>query len=169
MHIRSFLIKWIMILAVLWIVLGGYFEVDFIDILITSVAVTVIGYVADRYLLPRTGNVMAAVIDFVMAWAIIWFLGSFLYDDDTNAINTAAFISALIITVGELLFHRYMRDKVSNESETAEGDRPNTNKGYYQQTDLRTEFAEEEDMDSAKKAKEKDQAMQADNDQSNNK
>ena len=136
-----------MILAVLWIVLGWFYGVSFTDILITSVVLTVVAYVADVFLLQSVGNVLAAIMDFVMAMAIIWLIGSYLYEGPIS-LGTASFISALIITIGELLFHRYMKNQIGEKPSSG-----NEGKGYYQQTDLRTEFGSEVDVDAAKKAK----------------
>lgn len=145
MHMRSFLIKWIMILAVLWVVLGWFYGVSFTDILLTSVILTAVAYVADVYILPRVGNVFAAIIDFVMAMVVIWLMGSYLFDE--IPLGTASFISAIIITIGELLFHRYMKNQVSEkQSKTTERDQV-----YYEPSNLRTEFGSEVDVDTAKK------------------
>ena len=147
LHFKSFLIKWIMILAVLWIVLGWFYGVSFTDILITSVVLTVVAYVADVYMLQSVGNVFAAIIDFIMAMAIIWLIGSYLYEEPIS-LGTASFISAFIITIGDLLFHRYMKNQIGEQPPTTKEE-----KGYYQQTDLRTEFGSEVDVDAAKKEK----------------
>jgi len=143
MNFKAFLIKWIMVLAVLWIVLGWFFGVSFTDILITSVVLTVIGYVGDAFILPRVGNVFAAITDFVLAYAVVWMMGNMLIEEPI-ALGTASFISALIITVGELFFHRFMGNHVIDKETTD----PHDKKGYYQQGNLQTEFGEDIDIKS---------------------
>ncbi|WP_075619064.1 YndM family protein [Paenisporosarcina indica] len=159
---KSFLIKWIMVLAVLWIVLGWFYGVSFTDILFTSVVLTVVAYVADVYILPRVGNVFAAILDFILAMAVIWFMGSFLFEGPI-ALGTASFISAIIITIGELMFHRYMKNQVFDK----EPERTETDSTYYgRPSNLQTEFGSEIDVDAAKKASE--QGRNDDNIQSSN-
>jgi len=149
LYIKALFIKFIMITVVLWIVLGLYYGVSFTDILITSVLLTGVSYIGDVFILPRIGNVFASITDFGLAMLGIWLVGSYIYEQPI-ALGTASFISALIITMGELFFHRYMEVEVfDKDSPTSEN-----NKGYYQQTDLRTEFAEEPDIEAdAKKVK----------------
>ncbi|MFX3675145.1 MAG: YndM family protein [Paenisporosarcina sp.] len=149
MYMRALFIKFLMITAVLWIVLGLYYGVFFTDILITSVLLTGVSFIGDVFILPRIGNVFASITDFGLAMLGIWLVGSYLYEQPIE-LGTAAFISALIITIGELFFHRYMETEVFDE------DSPNSenNTGYYKQTNLRTEFAKESDIKTdAKKAK----------------
>jgi len=148
MNFKAFLIKWIMILAVLWVVLGWFFDVSFTDVLITSVVLTVIAYAADKFILPRVGNVFAALSDFVLVMAIIWLLGSMLYEGPL-ALGTAAFISAIIITIGELIFHRTMKDQIVDTVPDRERDN-----AQFRPSNLQTEFGSEIDVDSVKKGKE---------------
>ncbi|MEI4770651.1 YndM family protein [Psychrobacillus sp. FJAT-51614] len=142
MDIKSFIIKLIMTTAVLWVVLGLFFGVDLSEILITSVVLTVIGYVADRFILPRIGNVLAIIGDFVLAFAVIWLLGYYLYDEPI-ALGTATFISTLILGFCEMYFHRYLEMNIFEPNKSD----PEEKKGYYQRTNLQTEFAEEADID----------------------
>lgn len=140
-----------MITVLLWVVLGIFFDVSFTDILITSVVLSVVGYVGDVYLLPKIGNVWAAIGDFVIAYAVIYFLGSYIYEQPI-ALGTASFISALLLMVGELFLHRYMDTNIFEPRKA----NPEEKAGYYQRTNLQTEFAEEIDTDSiANQGKEK--------------
>lgn len=132
-----------MITAVLWIVLSLFYDVSFTDVLITSVVLSVVGYVGDVFLLPIIGNVWAAIGDFVIAYAVIYFLGSYIYEQPI-ALGTASFISALILMVGELLLHRYMHTNIFEPRKS----NPFEKAGYYNRTNLQTEFAEEVDIDS---------------------
>lgn len=140
-----------MVLAVLWVVLGWFYGVSFIDILLTSVVLTVVAYVGDIYILPKVGNVFAAIMDFILAMAVIWLMGSFLFEGPI-ALGTASFISAIIITIGELMFHRYMKNQVFDKKpERVDTD----DKPFYgQPSNLQTEFGSEFDLEAAKKAQE---------------
>lgn len=101
-------IKFGMMLAVIWIVLGGFFEVAFSDVLAISAILTVVSFLGDVFILPGIKNVTAAIADFFLAWAGVWAIGSFFIEQQI-ALGTASFIAALILTVGEIFFHMYMR------------------------------------------------------------
>lgn len=151
MYIRALLIKLVMITAVLWIVLGLFYGVSFINVLITSVFITGVAYALDVFILPKMGNVYASITDFVLILFVIYLFGSYLYIEPIP-LGTASFISALIISMGELFFHRYMKDEVFGKDPTVKDER-----GYFQRTELQAEFAEENDIEAdVKKIKEKD-------------
>ncbi|QFG00685.1 DUF2512 family protein [Psychrobacillus glaciei] len=57
--------------AVLGIILGIFYAVNFMDVFITRVVLTVIGYVGDVFILPRVGNTLAAMSDLLLATAVI--------------------------------------------------------------------------------------------------
>ena len=145
---KSLVMKFVMTLAVLWIVLGWFYGISFTDILILSLIITGIGYVADLYILPRAGNVFASALDFGLALLIVWFLGAYLFEDPVP-LATAAILSAIALTIGELFFHRYMerlRGNDTGDTMTMEDQR-----GYYNRTDLQTEFGKEFDAEEAKR------------------
>jgi len=143
MYMKALLMKFVMITAVLWVVLSLIYDVSFSEVLITSVVLTVVGYVGDVFILPKIGNVWAAISDFVIAYAVIYFLGSYIYEQPI-ALGTASFISALILMVGELWLHRYMHINIFEPKKS----NPDEKTGYYNRTNLQTEFAEEVDTDS---------------------
>ena len=104
---KGLVIKFIMVTAVLWIVLGLY-GFTFGEILTTSVILTVASFlIGDLLILPRFGNTTATIGDFAFAFATIWVLGAsfFGYMDGLVYI---AFITAVAIAIGEALFHRFM-------------------------------------------------------------
>jgi hypothetical protein len=142
--------KFVMTTAALWIILGVFFDVNFMDIFITSVVLTVVGFIGDLFVLPRIGNVLAAIADFFLALVVVWLLGANIFDEPI-ALGTAAFICALIIMMGELFLHRYMASHIFEPQKKD----PDTKIGYYQRTDLLTEFAEEMDIDKVSKEKKK--------------
>ncbi|WP_243840718.1 YndM family protein [Paenisporosarcina antarctica] len=149
---KALLIKFIMITAVLWIVLGWFYGISFTNILITSVFLTGFAYVLDVYILPRIGNVFALISDLVVAWAVIWIVGSIFYP--LANLGTISLIAAIIITVGEMFFHPYMERKFDDEHEPSREENKRQYKG-----NLQTEFAEDMDIKTAAQAKEKDVNM----------
>lgn len=139
-HVKAFLIKWVMITAVLWIVLTGFFGVSFINMFAIGIIVTGASYLTgDLLILPKSQNWVASIADFVLAFAIIWLLGSMLFAPNVP-LGTAAFISALIIAIGEMFFHGYMIKTVLPDHSEDEHHRIDHPKGH-----LQAEFGEEID------------------------
>ncbi|MEI3612862.1 DUF2512 family protein [Pseudogracilibacillus sp. SO30301A] len=141
-RITAFIIKFIMMTFVLWIVLGLYFNVSFGSILVASIILTTVTFLVDIYLLPRIGNIMAAVGDFAIVYFGLWFIGRFILNEAFSliSITNAAFMSALLILIGELFYHRYLLNVVF---ENVQDD----DKHYKQKEDkiLQTEVANEFD------------------------
>lgn len=109
-HVKALLIKAVMTLVVLWIVLGAGYGMDFWPmILVTTVVLGVVSYFAgDLGILPAAGNIMATLSDLVLTFLVVWLLGLWLTDLSGGTVAVAALISAVVIAVGEYLFHMYM-------------------------------------------------------------
>ena len=138
--IRPLILKFIMIMAVLWIVLGLY-GVSFINILLTSVVLTGVSFIGDLFILPKIGNVAATIADFGLAFVMIWLLGSALFTPSIR-IGMASLVSAAIITVGEYLFHKYLQKQIFTEEKISTGENLNS----YNQQNMQTEFGLENDI-----------------------
>src|SRR4051794_35042176 len=110
MYVKTFLMKFIMTFALMLIVLGWYYDVGLLNVLITTIAVTVLGYIGDIFLLPRIGNTLATMGDFVLAILVVYGVGTFLYDE--IPVGTAAFVISIILIVGEMFLHQYIEMKV---------------------------------------------------------
>jgi Protein of unknown function (DUF2512) len=138
--LSSLLIKFVMVTAVLWIVLG-MFGVSFGNILFTSVLLTVISLTGDILVLPRIGNVAATIADFGLALVLIWLVGSFIYEQPVR-VGMAAFVSAIVIALGEFLYHKYLQNQFfTDEKPTPENDFISNRKD-----NLQTEFGSEYDI-----------------------
>ncbi|TQR21672.1 DUF2512 family protein [Psychrobacillus vulpis] len=142
MYFKSLIIKFIIITAVLSVILGWYYGINFTNILIISILLTAIGFVSDILILPRSGNILALIIDFVLTIAVIWIVGSFIFNQQI-ALGTASTISALVLIIGELLLHRYMSKRIYDKKTSNSDERID----YYQRASLQTEFAEEADIE----------------------
>lgn len=118
-----------MTLLVLWLI-GFIFNLTFGEILVTSILLTAISFLGDVYLLPKIGRLLATVLDFVLAFAIIWIIGSTLYTSPIS-VESYALISAFILTILESVFHLFMKQEFF---------RPRSIDKQFQ-----TEFAEEHD------------------------
>ncbi|WP_366249668.1 YndM family protein [Terribacillus aidingensis] len=123
-HVKALVIKFIMILAVLWIVFTLMFDTEFSDTLLMSVVLTIAAYViGDLLILSRAGdrskpdgdftkrNAIATVSDAILTFIVLWLLGEALLNPDDNVVM-ASLISAVVIGIGEWFFHRYVNNNV---------------------------------------------------------
>lgn len=121
--------------AVSWVVLG-YYGVGILDIFITSIALTVLGFIGDILLMPKIGNILASIGDFILALAVVWLIGSYLFDPTVPA-GRAAFIISIVLVVGEMYLHQYIKLHIWEPRIT----NPKDKAGYYKRTDTQLEFA----------------------------
>ncbi|WP_249872050.1 YndM family protein [Oceanobacillus saliphilus] len=110
-HTGPLAIKFLMTTAILWIVLGLFFDMSFGNIITTSLIVTLLGYLGDLFIMPRVGNVFASIADFVFFWAAVWIVANTIIQTPIIALGTAAFISAVLLTIGEAIFHKYLKEE----------------------------------------------------------
>ncbi|WP_017797553.1 YndM family protein [Oceanobacillus kimchii] len=141
-YVSAFLLKFILLFVTLWIILGLFFNVSLSDIITTSIILAVIAFAGDMFILPKIGNVAAAVSDFALAYIGIWIIGTFLFEG-TAPIMTAAFISAFFISITELLYHRYLRNFVFDNVDKSNNYRTSTSF----QTEVSKEFHNKKDKE----------------------
>ena len=126
-HVKALAIKFVMILAVLTFIHTVIFGGAFTDTLIISAVLTVAAYVlGDLMIFRKAGNdanpnndhykrnIIGTGSDLVVAFLIIWLLGELLFTNDMNIVGGAV-ISALIIGLGEWVFHIYLDKNVFPE------------------------------------------------------
>lgn len=113
-HIIPLLIKFVLISAVLWVVLGLFYDVSIGDILLISISLSVISYLGDIFVLPNVSNFWATIGDFGLSFVGIYLLGQVFIDENINLAD-ASLISALFIAIGEIIFHRYMKSKFEED------------------------------------------------------
>lgn len=138
-YVSAMLLKLFMILIVLSIILGLFYNVAMDDILTISMVLTGFSFViGDLLILLRSSNATATIADFVISFLVILALGSLLFEGPIPLL-TATFISALGLTVVEIIYHQYLRSRVLDD------DKPfkiSKRRYHYQ-----TEFSEELDSD----------------------
>ena len=122
--------------AIIWIVLGGYYGANLLGVFIISIVLTVLGFIGDIFLMPRLGNILATIGDFILALGLVWLMGIYLFDPSVP-VGRAAFIISLLLMVGEMYLHQYIKlhiwePRIMNPRDKA---------GYYQRTDTQLEFA----------------------------
>lgn len=130
----AFFIKFVLTTGILWVTLGMMFQISFSNLVITSLILTAVAFAGDMLILPRIGNIAAAVGDFALAYIGIWALGSLLYDNALS-VDGAALIAAFLISITELLYHRYLRNYVFEHAERDEN--------HMNLDNLQTEASEE--------------------------
>ena len=122
-HVKALLIKFVMITVVLGIVLSVGFDFPFGDMLLISFVLTLVAYVmGDLFIFRKTGdsssqtnrNIIATVSDGILAFLVIWIMGSQLIPNSNNIV-IASLISTLVIAVGEWFFHKYLDANVFPE------------------------------------------------------
>ena len=131
-YLFALIVKFVMLTAILWIVLGIFYGINLGDIFTISILLSVVSFVGDVFLLPRIGNVLAVIGDFALSFLVIWGLGNSLFAFEIPVV-TAAFSSALFVGVGEIFYHRYMKNQVFAGLE----------KDFMQTHHMQTEYSEE--------------------------
>lgn len=114
-HIRNLVIKFIATFAVLFIILGMFYDMSFGNVLSISLVLTLAAYlIGDRLILPRTNNTMATVADFGLAFLVIWLMGENLTYGDS--LIMPALISAAAIALFEAFFHKSIANQLRDEN-----------------------------------------------------
>jgi hypothetical protein len=113
-HAKAFAIKGIMTLAVLSIVLSLGFRISAESVTIIVILFGAISYGAgDLAVLHKTNNFIATAADLATAFLLVWAVVMWYEGLDGGIAASSAFISALLIAVGEYFFHFYIfREKL---------------------------------------------------------
>ena len=118
-HVKAIVIKFLMVAVVLEIIMAGIFGFGFGETLLMSLILTLVAYVVGDLLIFKNAaanadganltksNVIATVCDLVLAFVALWLMGEGFADGNENVIAASA-ISAVVIAVGEWLFHSYL-------------------------------------------------------------
>lgn len=138
-HLRSLVIKFVMITAMLAVVFGFLYGVSFGDILTISFILTITAYlVGDLLILPRFGNTAATIADFGLAYLGAWMIGAMIIEEPIR-LGTASFLSAALIAIGEVFFHRYVVNNVINDKDTTQNRATNSQARPSYQTEMAEE------------------------------
>ncbi|MDZ5471546.1 YndM family protein [Bacillus sp. 31A1R] len=134
------LIKFVAAFLAFAIAFDLFFDATFVDILSFSILITVVSYfVGDRLILPRIGNVKAAIVDFFMTYTLVWIFGSILLHSYLQ-IAWGSIISATLIAGGEVLIHNFIQNRTANTAE----EKAQTKTNFNPRLAYGTEFAEED-------------------------
>lgn len=104
-HIEALVIKFIMVSVILELVLLYFTRMTFSDILVVSLAVTIVSYlIGDMLILRFTNNIIATLADLGLSTLTIY-LFNFIYNTPQISIFEAL-IASVVIAVGEWVFHK---------------------------------------------------------------
>jgi membrane protein HdeD len=83
-------------------------EAGFVEAALISIVLSAIAYVAgDRMILPLTNNTIATISDFLLAFIVLWTVGSVM--DWTLSFGEIAIISLAVAAV-EVWYHHYLQN-----------------------------------------------------------
>ncbi|MED3778182.1 YndM family protein [Geobacillus stearothermophilus] len=108
-HLLALALKYLLTATVMFAILPLFLRISSAELLWFSLWLTLVAYaLGDLYVLPRLGNVSATIADFGLVFVATWIgVGAF-YDGAGGTMINAAFFSALLAALGELLFHGYV-------------------------------------------------------------
>ncbi|SDJ12129.1 YndM family protein [Salimicrobium halophilum] len=132
-HFRLFATKFLITFGILLVILGMGFDVSFGNVFLISLVLAGIGYLGDALLLPSTNNSIATGGDFVLTFAVVYFMSDALTIGD--GVFAASLISALSLTIFEYFFHQSVARSIENEKKEMREVNPSA--------DLRTEASKE--------------------------
>jgi hypothetical protein len=145
-HAIALGIKFVLIATVLFSVLTVFDTALLSEIAIISLLITVTSYlIGDLFILPRFGNLIATVADFVLITAGIWIISGFFIRVSTYNIFIVSTILAAFIALGEAFVHAYIENRILKKHEATYFDE---NVTFNR---MQTEFAEEQNVYDIKK------------------
>lgn len=109
-HFINLIAKWALAFLILFVVSLFFAGFNLTNMLVLSSMVAVISYVlGDLFVLPKTGNLMATIGDFGLAFLILWALAMIF----APLITIGALLVATVgIAVSEFFFHIYMENRL---------------------------------------------------------
>lgn len=106
-NLTNLLIKTAMVILVLAILIPLFGKGTWTQTVITGLVLIALSYVVgDLWILPKYGNLLAVAADFGLAALVLWAMERAL--PHFRLSSAGLFIIALVLAVGEWLFHRYL-------------------------------------------------------------
>ncbi|HWQ73718.1 MAG TPA: DUF2512 family protein [Syntrophomonas sp.] len=110
-HLTVLVIKFVLAAVVTEIILGMYSNLSIREILLVSLAITVITYlIGDLLILYVFNNTVAAVADAGLCWLIIYLSNYMWPGRDVPLLS--ALSAAVVIGVGEVFLHMYVENNI---------------------------------------------------------
>jgi uncharacterized BrkB/YihY/UPF0761 family membrane protein len=108
-HAKAFAIKGIMTLAVFSFVLSLGFRISAESTALIAVLFGAVSYgLGDLAFLHKTNNIVTTGAELIIAFILVWAVVSMIEGLGADIALPSAFISALLIGVGEYFFHFYI-------------------------------------------------------------
>ncbi len=106
-NLLNLIIKTAFIFIVLFLLIPVFGESTWTQTMITGLVLSLLAYiVGDMWVLPKFGNLLSVVVDFVIAGAVIWAMMKLLPQFVLS--TSGVWIIALVLALGEWLFHLYL-------------------------------------------------------------
>lgn len=121
-HLKALIIKFVMSALFLGIILTGIYNYDFSNSMLISLVLTVVAYALGDLLVYRNAaddsdykkrNIIATISDLILFFLVIWIMGASLFENNSTIIQDFI-VSAIVITIGEWFFHKYLDKHVLN-------------------------------------------------------
>jgi len=121
-HSLNLLIKFFLTSLILYVVMGFIYRVDNVSILLTSMLLTVTGYISDLLLVPRLGNVFTTLSDFLLSFTLIWLIGTYtfdtgigpqLYKNQIVPLLQISTMASILYSVIEWFYHRWLLKRMN--------------------------------------------------------
>ncbi|MGK0531765.1 DUF2512 family protein [Bacillus sp. 'calajunan'] len=110
-HVNVFAIKFISNFILFSIILGLFFDMAFRNIFLITLVLCVVAYlIGDLLILPRTNNAIATIVDFGLAFVVIWLMSENLTYGDVELIMPLT--AAIGVALFEYMFHRYLSNNI---------------------------------------------------------
>lgn len=102
--------------------MGFIYRVDNVSILLTSMLLTVTGYISDLLLVPRLGNVFTTLSDFLLSFTLIWLIGTYtfdtgigpqLYKNQIVPLLQISTMASILYSVIEWFYHRWLLKRMN--------------------------------------------------------
>lgn len=109
-HVMALLVKFLMVAIILEIALGLLTDLAFSQILIVSLAVTLIAYIiGDLLILRFSNNTVSTISDAILSFITIY--GFSLMENYRDIELLDAVICAVVLGIGEWFYHKYIVKK----------------------------------------------------------
>jgi Protein of unknown function (DUF2512) len=115
-HLTAMAIKFVSTLVLLYVILGLFFGMSFINVFLITLVLGVVSYLlGDMLILPKTNNTIATIADFGLAFPLIWLMTL----NMTTGVRTfgVSLIAAIGLTLFEAFFHQYLKRNIVNSND----------------------------------------------------
>lgn len=110
-HLTAMAIKFVSTLVLLYVILGLFFGMSFINVFLITLVLGVISYLlGDMLILPKTNNTIATIADFGLVFPLLWLMTL----NMTYGVRTfgVSLIAAIGLTLFEVFFHQYLKRNI---------------------------------------------------------